>query len=146
MKECYNRAGFRLFKKIMELVRKLFSADPFVKIKGLGMLGQVVGGIFDRIIDPLIHKLSFRLTGLFFDRKRDKPYKGCAVYTFNNMNLKGYIKITFELLIGLPAFSFIVQFFSADLITQLRMLLSIIPIFLLILGVYRIIKWFKQLL
>ena len=144
MKERFNKTGFRLFQKIMELVRKIVSADPFEKVKELGVLGRVIGGFFDKTTEPLIHKMSFRSTSLVYDRKRDKPHKGSAFYTFNYISIKKVFKIVFDILIALPVFSFFIQFLTADFITQLRILLGFVPFMLAGWGIYNIIKRFKR--
>ena len=144
MKERFNKTGFRLFQKIMELVRKIVSTDPFEKIKELGVLGRVIGRFFDRITEPLIRKMSYRSTGIPYNRKRDKPYKGSAIYTFNYISIKKVFKIVFDILIALPVFSFFIQFLTADFITQLRILLGFVPFMLIGWGIYNIIRWFKR--
>ena len=144
MKKRYNKTGFRVFKKIMESVRKLLSADPFEKIKELGLLGRVVARIFDGIIETLTHKLSYRSTGLVFEKKHDKPYKGSAIYTFNYLSIKRAFKLIIDFIFVLPVFSFVVQLLTAEPITQLRMLFGFIPLVLICLCVYNIIQKFRR--
>jgi len=144
LKERFNKTGFRLFQKIMELVRKIVSTDPFERIKEQGVLGCVIGRFFDRITEPLIHKMSYRSTSIPYNRKRDKPYKGSAIYTFNYISIKRAVKFIFDIIIVLPFFSFIIQFLTADFITQLRILLGFVPFMLIGWGIYNIIKRFKR--
>lgn len=145
MRKHYNKKRYGLFSQGMGIVRDHCSKDPFEKIKDLGILGQIVGGVWDKVFEPLIHKMSYNLTGKLYSKEYDSPYKGSAIYTFSKLNIKAILKLVFELIISLPVFSFIIQFFSADFVTQLRMLLGLVPLLLLVLGINRAIKWVKRL-
>ena len=141
----YSKGFFRIFKKGTKAVRDHYSADPLEEIKETGLAGKIIGKGADKIIETPIKKVSYAMTGLTYDKNSDNPCKGSATYTVWYMSLKKAAKVFIGFLIGLPICGAFVAFLNADLLTQIRMLLGLVPICLLVAGVCRVVKWFKGL-
>ena len=140
----YNKGFFRFFKWSTKTVRDHYSDDPLGEIKETGPVGKIIGKGADKIIEPSIQKASYTLTGLTYDKRHDNPCKGSATYTAWYMSFKKIGKVFIGVLLGLPVLGSFIAFLNADLMTQLRMILGLVPLFFLVYIVCRIVKWLKK--
>lgn len=77
----YNHKLYGFVKKINGVVRDKCSPNPTDSLKQFGMKGKFLGSIINHIIAAPIHLLSFFITGIFYDKKKDSPFKGSFLYT-----------------------------------------------------------------
>ena len=54
---------------------------PRSLLKNLAKRVSFIGGIVNHAIDDPISKASYSITGNFYDKKKDTPYKGSIIYT-----------------------------------------------------------------
>ncbi len=145
MTKKHNRSFFGLFKFGTKMVRDHCSDDPFEKIKETGVAGKAIGKCGDKLIKTPIHKASYALTGLTYNRKRDNPCKGRAIYTIWHMSLKTIAKLVLGILLSLSVLGHFTSILGADFMTQLRMSSGLILLFLFGYGIHRIEKWLKKI-
>mgnify|MGYP006973351079 CR=1 FL=1 len=81
MSRRYNKSTYAKFKKFNGVIRDNCSPNPTEALNFFGVIGKVFGSIINYIIAKPIHFIAFALTGLFYNKRKDKPYKGSIIYT-----------------------------------------------------------------
>ncbi len=79
MKKKYYNYG--KFKRAGGFARDNFAPNPTEALNVFGIIGKVVGFIINYLLKPVIHIIVFMLTGLFYRKGIDSPYKGSLLYT-----------------------------------------------------------------
>ena len=138
----YNKKFYSIFRRGTKAVRNHCSPDPMEKIKNTGVTGKMVGDVGNSIIEKPIQKASYALTGVSYNKKKDNPCKGSATYTAWYMGIKGFLKIFFGILLGLPLLAIVVRFLNADFLMQVKMTSGLLPIFFFIYIVNKIKSFF----
>ena len=138
----YNKKFYSIFRRGTKAVRNHCSPDPMEKIKNTGVTGKMVGDVGNSIIEKPIQKASYALTGVSYNKKKDNPCKGSVTYTAWYMGIKGFLKIFFGILLGLPLLAIVVRFLNADFLTQVKMTSGLLPIFFFIYIVNKIKSFF----
>ena len=141
----YNKKFYSIFRRGTKAVRNHCSPDPMKKIKNTGATGKMIGDVGNSIIEKPIQDTSYALTSLTYDKKKDHPCKGSATYTAWYMGIKGFLKIFFGILLGLPLLAIVVRFLNADFLTQVKMTSGLLPIFFLIYAVSKIKAFFSKI-
>ena len=78
----YNHTIYRGVKKINGFIRDKESPSVGEPLKKFGVLGKILCLIIDKIIVVPIRFFAFKITGLFYNRETEKPYKGSFIYSF----------------------------------------------------------------
>ena len=138
----YNKKFYSIFRRGTKAVRNHCSPDPMEKIKNTGATGKMIGDVGNSIIEKPIQDTSYALTSLTYDKKKDHPCKGSATYTAWYMGIKGFLKIFFGILLGLPLLATVVRFLNADFLTQVKMTSGLLPIVFFIYIVNKIKSFF----
>ena len=87
MSRKYNHKLYGGVKKFNAVVRDKCSPDPGGALKAFGVIGKILGFIITKIIAFPIHLLAFAITGLFYNKRKDSPYKGSFLYTVVSIGL-----------------------------------------------------------
>ena len=77
----YNHKTYVIVKKTNSVLRDKLSPDPVNALKVFGVIGKVIGFIIKKIIAFPIHFIVFAITGLFYNKGKDRPCKGSFIYT-----------------------------------------------------------------
>ena len=82
MRRKYNYKVYGTFKKVGKVAREKISPD-YGKIFSsvFGVLGKVLATVFVRIIAKPVQWLTFSSVSKFYDKKKDSPFLGSAMYT-----------------------------------------------------------------
>lgn len=81
MKRKYNHQLYRVVKKTNSFARNRLSPNPTESLDGFGIIGKAIGfGVNKFLLFP-IRALAYMITGMFYNKKRDTPYKGSFLYT-----------------------------------------------------------------
>ncbi len=145
MKRKYNKTIYKGAKKINSEIRSRCADDPTKEIKETDITGNIAGTIIDTVIEKPIHKASYALTSLTYDKKNDHPLKGSATYTAWYLIIKKIVAVIVSVLLGTTALAFIKMFFENDFLSNIRLIVGMIPIMALIYGIYKAFNWFKSL-
>lgn len=70
-----------MFKKTNKFFRNIITPDPFNKLNNYGLVRKVSNKCANNVTKSLLNNLSYKTSGLFYDRKKDRPYKGSIIYT-----------------------------------------------------------------
>lgn len=81
MRRKYNYNVYGIVKRGNGFVRNNLCPDPTKPLNIFGVIGKILGFIIKKILCFPIHVLSFLITGLFYDKSKDSPYKGSFLYT-----------------------------------------------------------------
>ncbi len=81
MKKKYNYERYSHIKKCNSLVRNNFCPNPAKAIEKFGTLGKVISVPMKAGMKKPIQAFSYRMTGVFYDKKTDSPIKGSFLYT-----------------------------------------------------------------
>ena len=87
MSRKYNHKVYGGVKKFNSVIRDKCSPDPGSALNVFGVIGKILGFIITKIIAFPIHLLAFAITGLFYNKRKDSPYKGSFIYTLASMGL-----------------------------------------------------------
>ena len=87
MKRKYNHKFYGIIKNVNSVVRDKCSPDPTKSLGIFGLIGKILGFIINKIIAFPIHLLAFAITGLFYNKRKNSPYKGSFIYTFVSIGL-----------------------------------------------------------
>ena len=104
MKRKYNHIFYGIFKEVNGVIRDKCSPNPTESFKKFGKKGEFIGGIVNHAIDDPISKASYSITGNFYDKKKDTPYKGSIIYTI--------VKIFLLFLVAVPIGGIVRIFFG----------------------------------
>lgn len=144
MSKRYNKKIYGAFADGTKIVRKYCSPDPAGRLKENGLTGKALGYYVDKKIENPIHKLSFKLTSLTYNKRKDKPYKGSATYSAWYITIKAILKFILGFIFGLSAVSLILAVTNNFLLIVARLALVIAPIIIVIFIVKYIKKFFKK--
>lgn len=78
----YNHHLYGGVKKVNGVLRDKLSPNAGEPFKVFGIIGEILCCFFNLIIVIPIRFIAFAITGLFYDKAHDKPYKGSFIYTF----------------------------------------------------------------
>ena len=82
MKRKYNYKTYSLLKKTGGIIRDKCRPDfGAIFCSVFGIFGKTIAFVFTHVIEKPLHLLSRFAAGCFYDKKRDLPYKGSALYT-----------------------------------------------------------------
>lgn len=81
MKRKYNHKFYGIIKNVNSVVRDKCSPNPTKSLGIFGIIGKILGFIINKIIVFPIHLLAFAITGLFYNKRKNSPYKGSFIYT-----------------------------------------------------------------
>ena len=82
-----------MVQKTNSFLRDKLSPDPTKALKVFGIIGKVIAFIIKHIIALPIHLIAFAITGLFYRRGRDIPYKGSCIYTIVFIGVMGLVTL-----------------------------------------------------
>ncbi len=77
----YNHNLYKFVKKGNGLLRDKCSPNPTESLNVFGIIGKIIGFIINKILLAPIHLIAFLITGVFYNKETDKPYKGSFMYT-----------------------------------------------------------------
>ena len=77
----YNHTFYGSVKKVNGFLRDKLSPSVGEPLKVFGIIGQILCWLLNRIIVLPVRILAFVITGLFYNKRTDKPYKGSFIYT-----------------------------------------------------------------
>lgn len=97
----YNHKTFGIVKKTNSVLRDKLSPDPTNALKVFGVIGKVIGFIIKKIVAFPIHLIAFAITGLFYSKGKDRPYKGSFIYTGVFIGLMGVVGVIIKVAIDL---------------------------------------------
>lgn len=100
MKRSYNRRTYGALKNISGIFRDRCAPDPTSALKVFGIIGKILAWIIDKLLVKPIHILSFLLAGLFYDKKKDSPYKGMLLYSLMFFAITSFISQFFKIIIN----------------------------------------------
>lgn len=80
----YNKNHFNNFKKGNKKFRDTISPNYTKKLDVFGIIGKIIGFFIHALLNPLVHILSYKVTGKIYDKKKDTPYFGSIIYTIVN--------------------------------------------------------------
>ena len=82
LKKDYNHDTYEIFSNVNKVVRDSSVApSAFSKIENQGMVGKVASSVGGNLIENPLHKATYSAVGVFYDRKKHKPYLGSVLYT-----------------------------------------------------------------
>lgn len=93
MRRKYNHKTYGMVKKTNSFLRDKLSPDPAKALKVFGVIGKVIGFIIKKIIAFPVHLIAFAITGLFYNKRKDCPYKGSFIYTGVFIGLMGIVAL-----------------------------------------------------
>jgi hypothetical protein len=85
LKRKYNKKAYGLFKDINGLIRDKFAPNPF---KPTGRVGSFFG---NKIIKTPVHKISYEITGMHYNKNKHRPYRGSIIYTLVKWMVLGFL-------------------------------------------------------
>ena len=77
----YNHTIYSGVKKTNGILRDKLSPSVGEPLKVFGIIGQILCWLLNLIIVIPLRALAFAITGLFYNKRTDKPYKGSFIYT-----------------------------------------------------------------
>lgn len=95
----YNYKTYGMVQKTNSFLRDKLSPDPTKALKVFGIIGKVIGFIINHIIAFPIHLIAFAITGLFYRRGRDIPYKGSFIYTIVFVGVMGIVALIISIVV-----------------------------------------------
>ena len=81
MNRTYNHNAYKVTQKFNGVARDKLSPSVGESFNVFGVIGKILGKILDYIIVKPIHFLAFAITSLFYNKNKEKPYKGSFIYT-----------------------------------------------------------------
>ena len=119
---------FKIFSKITRFIRNRFSDDPLDPLKKLGCIGKIVASFAAKLVDRVIHMLSYLVTGLFYSRKRDSSCVGSVIYTISNVGIKKLFKRFFVFTLTFASMTQLVRFLKIDISPDFPLVSNLIDI------------------
>ncbi len=71
---------YKTFKFTNKSIRK-FAPNPTKPLHSFGLIGKIFSCFLNFFLKPIIQILAFSLSGLFYSKGKDTPYKGSILYT-----------------------------------------------------------------
>ena len=82
MNKDYNNNTYEKFSKVNRVIRdSSIAPSAFSKIENGGVVGKVASSVGGKLIENPLHKATYSAVGVFYDRKKHKPYLGSVLYT-----------------------------------------------------------------
>ncbi|MGN1104770.1 MAG: hypothetical protein ACI4QI_07875 [Candidatus Coproplasma sp.] len=141
-KRKYNHNAYKIISKGGKVVRDKFAPDPLEEVKNTGITGKAIGEVGDSLLEKPIHKASYAMAGLSYDKEKDNPCKGSVTYTAWYMGIKRALKFIVGCILSSSVLAGFVAFLRADLLTQAKITLGMVPLALIIIAVVKFIKKF----
>ena len=87
MKRKYNYKFYGCVKNFNAVVRDKCGPNPTAVLNVFGTIGKILSFIINKIIAFPIHLIAFAITGLFYNKRKNSPYKGSFIYTLVSIGL-----------------------------------------------------------
>ena len=82
MNKDYNNNTYEKFSKVNRVIRdSSIAPSAFLKIENEGVVGKVASSVGEKLIETPLHKATYSAVGVFYDRRKHKPYLGSVLYT-----------------------------------------------------------------
>lgn len=82
MRKEYNHDTYETFSNVNKVVRDSSVApSAFSKIENDGIVGKLASSVGGKLIETPLHKATYSAVGVFYDRRKHKPYFGSVLYT-----------------------------------------------------------------
>ena len=135
---------YKFVKGAGAIVRNNFSADPLEFLNQYGTFGKVINKAGNKLIEAPIHKVSFAITGLMYDNKKDPYTKGSLTYTGVNCTIKKILKTVFGFVFSIPVITSAMTVVFGDIEQKLGALFALLLFLGAIAGVWKIKSFFKK--
>lgn len=135
---------YKFVKGAGAIVRNNFSADPLEFLNQYGTFGKVINKAGNKLIEAPIHKVSFAITGLVYDNKKDPYTKGSLTYTGVNCTIKKVLKTFFGILFSIPAITSAMTVVFGDIEQKLGAMFFLILFMSVFAVVFKIKSLFKK--
>lgn len=140
----YNRTVYKACAKGAKVVRSRCSPNPMKKLEETGATGKMVADIGNKILEKPVHKLSYALTSLTYNKETDNPCKGSITYTACHMGFKGILKLIVRGFFIAFSTAWVIRFLTADFSTQIRLSMGWVWIILVVWGILRVKEFFNR--
>ena len=82
MRKEYNHDTYETFSNANKVVRDSSVApSAFSKIENDGIVGKLASSVGGKLIETPLHKATYSAVGVFYDKRKHKPYMGSVLYT-----------------------------------------------------------------
>ena len=119
---------FKIFSKITKFIRDRFSDDPLEPLRKLGCIGGIVANFIAKIVDKVIHILSYLFTGLFYKKNRDNSCLGSIIYTISNIGIKNLFKRFVIFTLAFASMTQLARFLEIDILPDLPLVSNLMDI------------------
>ena len=135
---------YKFVKGAGAIVRNHLSADPLEFLNQYGTFGKVINKAGNKLIEAPIHKVSFAITGLMYDNKKDPYTKGSLTYIGVNCTIKKILKIILRFIFSIPVITSAMTVVFGDIEQKLGALFVLLLFLGAFAGVLKIKSFFKK--
>ena len=82
MRKEYNHDTYDKFSNANKIVRdSSIVPSAFSKIENEGIVVKFTSSVGEKLIESPLHKATYSAVGVFYDKRKHKPYMGSVLYT-----------------------------------------------------------------